>query len=179
MINFLLWWYEQYLYFVYSTHHNAYRNLLFKIIHLCRRTVSLGKPTSSICFSLPNHSLSAWQQTDQRYHVNRDVSYQEVHNNKPRILIQYMLALVFIYEGYKGKQFACSFQPDFASITVWFEIKIWIYCLISYLHIAQLFYLEVLFYLGLLTQSVIMCTRATMYTGVYHKRSVMVMYRVM
>ena len=39
MINFLLWWYEQDLHFGNSTHHNAYRNLLFKAIHWCRRTV--------------------------------------------------------------------------------------------------------------------------------------------
>ena len=39
MINFLLWWYEQDLHFVNSTHHNAYRNLLFKVIHWCIRTV--------------------------------------------------------------------------------------------------------------------------------------------
>ena len=39
MINLLLWWYEQDLYFVNSTHHNAYRNILFKIIHWCKRTV--------------------------------------------------------------------------------------------------------------------------------------------
>ena len=39
IINFLLWWYEQDQYFVNSTHHNAYRNLLFKVIHWCIRTV--------------------------------------------------------------------------------------------------------------------------------------------
>ena len=39
MIKFLLWWYEQDLYFVNSTHHNAYKNLLFKVIHWYRRTV--------------------------------------------------------------------------------------------------------------------------------------------
>ena len=39
MIEFLFWWYEQDLYFVNSTQHNAYKNLLFKVIHWCRRTV--------------------------------------------------------------------------------------------------------------------------------------------
>ena len=46
MINILLWWYEQDLYFVNCTHHNAYRNLLFKVIHWCRRTVCSKFPNA-------------------------------------------------------------------------------------------------------------------------------------
>ena len=68
---------------------------------------------------------------------------QEVHKNKPRILLQYTLALVFIYEGHKRKQFPFSFQPDFTSITVWLKMKTWIYHLKWCLHTAWLFCLEV------------------------------------
>ena len=39
MNNFSLWWHEQDLYLVISTHHNAYSNLLFKVNHWCTRTV--------------------------------------------------------------------------------------------------------------------------------------------
>ena len=61
MISVILWWYEQDLYFLNSTHHNAYKNPLFKVIHWCRGTV---------CSKIPHAVQSypkCWSNFGQQY----------------------------------------------------------------------------------------------------------------
>ena len=47
MIQLLLWWYEQDIYFVNCTHHNAYRTPVFKVIHWCRKLFVQSFPMPS------------------------------------------------------------------------------------------------------------------------------------
>ena len=61
MINFLLWWYEQDLCFVNSTHHNAFRNLLFKVIHWCKITICSKFPHAIQSY------LKCWGNFGQQY----------------------------------------------------------------------------------------------------------------